>query len=744
MGATGAAEPWLWFVGQAAVRATLWLALTLVAAWALRRAAAAARRWIWVVAIGGALLLPLAGLAGPIKLGVLPPARFTPLAPPWWLEDAHLAPSARDEGRLQAVPLQLPPPRAVGPASTMAAAPARPASWLSQSLLGLYVTGALLALLRLGRARMRAARLLVHARPASDAWPAPPGIDVRQSDQIDLPITIGSLRPVVLVPTAGGAWAPAWRAAVLAHESAHVRSRDPLWQLLAELACVLYWFHPLMYLAARQLRVERELAADDAALGTGMRASEYARLLYELACVPTSTPSAGAVVPLLTPAGLKARLLSVLDAACARRVPRLALTALLGLGLLTFVPLALALPVPRPPVSPALVRPGEIMGRVIDQSDRQPVTNAEVVFRFRDFTLRTSVVTTDQQGWFRYPRDEQPQTDFGVYARKGNRAARKNVLPIPYGTSLPISLDLGPAHTLSGTVRAPDGSPIADATVSVLDDLGMTAPPPGRQVLARTDAQGRWRIEGVMYGEFRLLVEAPWGVATTTLALVDDQDVAALDVVLDRDWAVTGRLQDRAGQPLPGVRIEHGTMRFFTSSKTGWQMHTRPGQRYLDWDQTAADGSFRLLQRGRTITVWAARGDGPPLYAQFEDGGARRAFRGQLRQWELVPGSTSVTVTMTATAQISGVVLDQHNVPVAGTTVRAQPARLGPMESPTATTDGNGRFTLTGVPPTNVFVTAPHAPNFHADLNQSTRLLPHPGEHIKDLQLRLTTPPPPP
>jgi hypothetical protein len=46
--------------------------------------------------------------------------------------------------------------------------------------------------------------------------------------------------------------------------------------MLAHLACALYWFNPLVWVAARRLRIERELACDDCALEVGMWASDYA------------------------------------------------------------------------------------------------------------------------------------------------------------------------------------------------------------------------------------------------------------------------------------------------------------------------------------------------------------------------------------------------------------------------------------------------------------------------------------
>lgn len=84
------------------------------------------------------------------------------------------------------------------------------------------------------------------------------------SHQIALPMTIGALRPlVVLPPDFASHLAPAEFASVIAHELAHIKRWDYLTNLLQRLVQALLFFHPAIWFISRQLLIERELACDD-------------------------------------------------------------------------------------------------------------------------------------------------------------------------------------------------------------------------------------------------------------------------------------------------------------------------------------------------------------------------------------------------------------------------------------------------------------------------------------------------
>ncbi len=57
-------------------------------------------------------------------------------------------------------------------------------------------------------------------------------------------MTVGALRPVIVLPITCNRWHPDMLAAIIAHEGAHVRRRDALISLAARLNRAIFWFQP--------------------------------------------------------------------------------------------------------------------------------------------------------------------------------------------------------------------------------------------------------------------------------------------------------------------------------------------------------------------------------------------------------------------------------------------------------------------------------------------------------------------
>jgi beta-lactamase regulating signal transducer with metallopeptidase domain len=113
------------------------------------------------------------------------------------------------------------------------------------------------------------------------------------------PALLGFVRPRIVLPE----WVldrfdPPSLRLLLLHEVAHIRRRDVLVSWLAATARILHWFNPLVALAVRRMRADRELATDAMVLSTLPHRDRqiYGAALVEIAGGPRlAQPSAGAV-----------------------------------------------------------------------------------------------------------------------------------------------------------------------------------------------------------------------------------------------------------------------------------------------------------------------------------------------------------------------------------------------------------------------------------------------------------------
>jgi beta-lactamase regulating signal transducer with metallopeptidase domain len=108
-------------------------------------------------------------------------------------------------------------------------------------------------------------------------------VELAVTGSVSGPITVGFLRATVLLPLCAlTALGPDELEVVLAHELAHVRRADFLWNLVQTFAETLFFFHPAVWWIGGCLRSERELCCDDLALKVCPNPVIYARALFHL------------------------------------------------------------------------------------------------------------------------------------------------------------------------------------------------------------------------------------------------------------------------------------------------------------------------------------------------------------------------------------------------------------------------------------------------------------------------------
>ncbi len=114
-------------------------------------------------------------------------------------------------------------------------------------------------------------------------------VTLLESSAVSVPMVIGWLRPVVLVPASAlTGLSPAQLEAILAHELAHVRRHDYLVNLFQTVVETLLFYHPAVWWVSSQVRSERENCCDDLAVAVCGDRLSYARALVDLEDLRTS------------------------------------------------------------------------------------------------------------------------------------------------------------------------------------------------------------------------------------------------------------------------------------------------------------------------------------------------------------------------------------------------------------------------------------------------------------------------
>lgn len=280
-----------------------------------RRISAAQRHHIWLLAFAALLVLP-----------------FTKsIAPRWHLPGSPSAPATRMTmvvPNLTAMPLppapvvDLPEP----PTKTMRLpSPGRLAMTIWLGGIAVIVAFRLMGSLQLAWLHRRSRsgvseRLAGLARQAAAEMGLRTSYAIRVGEATRVPCTWGLWRPTVLLPTtAEKNWPDERLLAALRHEFAHVTRRDYFTRWISLLTCALYWPNPLVWMAARRLRIAQEQACDDLVLLAGTSASDYANLLVNVARAATGAGDLRAALAMARPSTLEGRVLAIVDASRDRR-----------------------------------------------------------------------------------------------------------------------------------------------------------------------------------------------------------------------------------------------------------------------------------------------------------------------------------------------------------------------------------------------------------------------------------------
>jgi beta-lactamase regulating signal transducer with metallopeptidase domain len=117
-------------------------------------------------------------------------------------------------------------------------------------------------------------------------------IQLRSSNSLDVPSTLGIFRACVIVPASLWTHFPSDQLeALLLHELAHIRRHDYLLNLVQVAIEVVLFYHPAIWWISRTIRIEREHCCDEIVIGITGDSTAYARALSQLDLSRSSSPT---------------------------------------------------------------------------------------------------------------------------------------------------------------------------------------------------------------------------------------------------------------------------------------------------------------------------------------------------------------------------------------------------------------------------------------------------------------------
>ncbi len=612
-----------------------------------RKASAALRFWLW-------MLVPLRLLVMPLVTAQLPllPA---PSAAPVPAAQSISAPGTLTPAlELEAVPAGLAAATTTeaGPLEAVASsAVVWPTLWTW--LMAAWLAGVVLFFFRLARGWLNMRQVVSNAEPART--PAVHEAGERASRTVGLrrlprilvtkehvsPFVFGVLRPMVVLPAELVERVSAEELfAVLAHEFAHIRRREPVLGWLLAICEALYFFHPAFHLAKRRLIFERECACDDYALALGeARRGVYARALIAAAgvCRTVSRQAAPVAVVAESFHDLKRRLL-LLDSD-AKRPTRLSLRTLLVLALVSVVALPGIALTARPPTKSVEANDAPravtvtVNGKVTDKATGQPIAGARVrghiaVWRYQGPELfgRSPYAKTkaDEQGRY-HLTFVTPLTTSGPMRGKdglcvdasapGYETKPQYVKPkvtAKKTSYTDVNFALGPGHRLHGKVVDEKGQPLVGALVSVNNGWNGDWHYFGSLGRTETDDKGKFELycstDPRTIGSRAWLIISKEGYGTDyVIDILQKEDLAT--VVITRGGTVTGRVVDGNGKGVANCEVlacqsyMRPVSRSMTDADGRYQLTGIPGEQvyrdFYTWKNR------RYMEQWATFTVYA-------------------------------------------------------------------------------------------------------------------------------------------
>jgi len=275
----------------------------------------------------------------------------------------------------------------------------------------------------------------------------------------------------------------------------------------------------------------------------------------------------------------------------------------------------------------------------------------------------------------------------GYLGKADNKKELSTALVVARGETRNLDFALTRGETVAGTVVDEAQRPLAGVVVTLApnyEEGGYYAEPKS----TKTDAAGKWQLEGLQRGNHRVEVGGIWQLAAPMTTIVPATGEVRVRVRKPKVATVKGRVVDTDGRPIPGVTIKPRVTLPAQPGMEEWDEATMPN---VPEQTTDVAGNFHVadVPQGSTVLTLISK-----TGYKYVSGGKVSQANGVF--------STTDTVLAALSARLEGAVFDAAGAPQAGAQVYSPESG----DAPSVSTDAAGRFTLAGLPQGEVTVVA--------------------------------------
>ena len=324
---------------DAAWRGALLLSIAFVVARLLKSQPAAVRHVLWTGALAGVMAMPLLAVVAP-SVPVSVPKRVLEMSPvtPEHSLGASVVDRSNENRDAEGVTPSVTTTDSPILTSTIQAVTTPWYRWMAPVTwaIVIWLAGVAVFSIRLLVGFVALARMRRYGRDVedsvaelADACAARLGLHdgprVIVSPRVAMPCAAGWIKPVIVLPEGYETWTRERLEIVLLHELSHIRRMDIVPHILSEFTRVIYWFNPLVWLAAARLRAEAEMATDDRVVHAGAKPSDYAAHLLDIVRQSRRIWHPAPMMPLARRTEFEGRMLAILESGGNRASTRWAL-----------------------------------------------------------------------------------------------------------------------------------------------------------------------------------------------------------------------------------------------------------------------------------------------------------------------------------------------------------------------------------------------------------------------------------